>query len=147
MPQKGFTRQYPALKILSREQINTIIRASLDVLENVGVKFDSDRALEILEANKCKVDHKEKIVRIPPDVVEDSLRKSPSSFRLKSRDPKDDLIIGGDTLYFEASVGLGYVDVDTLESRAPTLEENNNGVRVLDSLENIHCLLSYCPYM
>ena len=147
MPQKGFTRKYPPLKILSEEQVNSIKRSSLDVLENVGIRFDSDKALGIFEANRCKVNHKEKIVKIPPDIVEESLRKSPSSFRLKSRDPKDDLIIGGDTLYFEASVGLGYWDIDTLESRPPTLEENNNGVKVLDSLGNIHCLLSYCPYM
>jgi trimethylamine---corrinoid protein Co-methyltransferase len=147
MAQKGFTRQYPPLKILSKEQVNTIKRASLDVLENVGIRFDSDKALEIFDANDCKVDHHQKIVKIPPYLVENALWKSPSSFRLKSRDPKDDLIIGGDTVYFEASVGLGYIDLDTLETRPPTLEENDNGVKVLDSLENIHCLLSYCPYM
>lgn len=145
--QRGFTRKFKPLKILNEEKIKAIHKGVLDVLENTGVRFESKKALELFQENGCEVDHDKMIVKIPPALVEDSLRKAPSSFHLKSRDPKHDLIIGGDTVYFEASVGQDYVDLDTLERRPATLEENNEGVKVLDALENIHSLVSYCPYM
>jgi trimethylamine--corrinoid protein Co-methyltransferase len=144
---KGYHRNYPPFQILSQEKITAIHRAVLDVLENTGIKFESKKALDLFESHGCTVDHKSMVVKIPPGMAEDSLRMAPSSFRLKSRDPKDDVVIGGDTVYFEGSVGQDFVDFDTLERRPATVKENDEGVIVLDALENVHTLLSYCPYM
>lgn len=147
MAQKGFTRKFRPLKILSEEDRKAIHRGILDILENTGIRFESQKALELFEVSGCKVNFDKMLVKFPPGLVEKSLIMVPSSFRMKSRDPKDDLIIGGDTLYFEGSVGQDFIDLETLERRPATLEENNDGVKVLDYLENIHSLLSYCPYM
>ena len=38
------------------------------------------------------------------------------------------------------------VDLDTWEQRVPTIKENNEGVRVLDALDNVHLACSYDPY-
>ncbi len=147
MAQKGYSRKFSPLKILREEDVRALHRAVLDVLENTGIRFECQKALELFEAAGCKVNFKKMIVKFSPGLVEKSLKMVPSSFRMKSRDPKDDLIIGGDTLYFEGSVGQDFIDLDTLKRRPATLEENNDGVKVLDYLDNVHSLLSYCPYM
>jgi trimethylamine--corrinoid protein Co-methyltransferase len=145
--QKGFTRNFEPLKILSEEKLKKIHRGVLDVLENTGVKFESEKALELFEDNSCKVDREKMTVKFSPGIVEDCLKKVPSSFKIQSRDPDNDMIIGGDTVYFEASVGQDFFDPDTMAMRPATLKENAEGVTVLDALENVHSLLSYCPYM
>ena len=144
---KGFTRRFKPLEILSEEQVTQIQQAALAVLWKTGIKFESERALKELKKNGCKVDYETRIVHFPPDLVEEALRKCPSRYIVRSRDAKDDLIIGGDTVHFVASVGMKAINPDTGEWHTPTLRENIDGVKVLDALDNIHLLLSYCPYI
>jgi trimethylamine--corrinoid protein Co-methyltransferase len=146
MVNKGFTRKFKPLEILTDEQIEEIHRGTLDLLERTGILFESDKALKFLADHGCKVDFKDKRVRIPSGLVEDSLAKCPSSFLLKSRDPKNNLRIGGNTVYFTASVGMRTVDINTWEQQIPTMKENDEAVRVLDALDTVHLLVSYCPY-
>jgi trimethylamine--corrinoid protein Co-methyltransferase len=50
------------------------------------------------------------------------------------------------TTYFSVFPGMTTVDLDTWEQRTPTVEDNHNAVKVLDSLENVHLSVSYVPY-
>ena len=45
MPAKGFIRNFKALEILTEEQMESIHRGSLDVLEHTGVRFESEKAV------------------------------------------------------------------------------------------------------
>ena len=85
-------------------------------------------------------------MRIPPGLVEDCLRRCPSVFRVKARNPKNDLIMGGNTTYVTAFPGMETVDLDTWETRKPTREEFYDGVTVLDKLDNLHYLCNYNPW-
>lgn len=143
---KGFTRKIKPLEILTKEEIEMIHRATLDVLERTGVRFEQEEALKFLEEAGCIVDYKNKRVRFPSSLVEESIRKCPSSFYVKARDPKDDLRIGGNTLYFMSFAGLRTCDPRTGETRVPTLKENDEAVIISDALENLDCFPSYTPY-
>ncbi|MFC1908083.1 trimethylamine methyltransferase family protein [Chloroflexota bacterium] len=144
---KGFTRKFKPLEILSKEEVEAIHRGTLDVLETAGVRIEHDRALELFAGHGCKVDFGKKRVRIPGSLVEDCLRKCPSSFALKARNPKNDLRIGGNNLYFEQNAGMSYVNLDTWEPRPGTLKEHAEAVRVLDALDTVHVLIAYEFYM
>ncbi len=144
---KGFTRKFKPLEILTEQEIESIHRGTLDVLETTGVRIEHDRALELFADHGCKVDFNKKRVRIPSYLVEDCLRKCPSSFMLKARDPKNDLRIGGNTLYFEQNVGMSCVDLDTWEPRPGTLQEHADAVKVADALDTMHILVAYEFYM
>jgi len=85
-------------------------------------------------------------VHFPPGLVEECLRKCPSNFGVKARNPKKDLIIGGDTVYFSVAPGMQIVDLDTWESRWATRKENYDSVTVLDALDNLQHLCCYSPY-
>jgi len=146
MTAQGFLRKGKPLEILSEAEIEAIHRAALDVLGDTGVRFESPRALNLLEKNGCSVDSTINRVRMSAGLVEECLKQCPSSFRLKGRSPKTDVHIGGNTLYFCPSPGMRTIDLDTWEQRVPTLEENHQAVKVLDKLENIHLAASYTPY-
>ncbi len=65
---------------------------------------------------------------------------------MKARDPKNDLQIGGDTVYFKPFPGMRTIDLDTWESRPATKKERDDGCLVMDALDNLHTLGAYVPY-
>jgi len=142
---KGFTRQFKPLEILTEEQVRAIHKAVLDVLRETGATFHSERALKDLEKNGCQVDYEEKRVRFPEYLVEEAIRRTPSSHRVKARDSKNDLVFGGDTVYFRNFPGMQTVDLDTWEPRDATRQEYNDLVTILDALPNVHAISPY-PY-
>lgn len=143
---RGFRRNFEPIRIMSDSQVEAIHRATLDVLEKTGVKFESERALRLLEQNGCYVDYRERIARIPGYLVEECIRRTPSSFMVRARVPENDLRIGGNTLYFLSSAGARYTDVDTGEVRKATLAENDEAVLISDALNTVDFFPSYTPY-
>jgi len=121
----------------------------LGVLWETGVVFHHEKALKLFKRNGCKVDCEDASVgrvHFPPGLVEECLRRAPSSFHMKARDPKNNLILGGDTLHISVGPGLQAVDLDTLEMRPATRKENYDAVRILDALETIGIMTCYSPY-
>ena len=88
---KGFTRKFKPLEILTDEQIEAIHKGTLEILEETGVRFEHEKALKLLKENGCDVDFNKKMVKLPSGLVEEFLRKVPSSFHIKARDKKRDL--------------------------------------------------------
>jgi len=143
---KGFTRKFRPLEFLSEDEIEDIHRATLTVLRQTGVTFDSDWALDLLKKNGCQVDMQTKRVRFPEALVEECIRSSPSSIFLKARDPKYDVVLGGNTVYFIQAAGMQTIDIETLQPRPATRKEFADYVRLLDGLPNLHWLNSYPFY-
>jgi trimethylamine--corrinoid protein Co-methyltransferase len=123
---------------LTEEHVEAIHRGTLSVLEGTGVRVEHERALKLLEKNGCKVDYDNRRVRIPQALAEECLRKCPSNCYIKARDPKSDLMIGGNTLYFNCCPGTMTMDLDTWETRRATLAEADDANKVLDALDNVH---------
>jgi trimethylamine--corrinoid protein Co-methyltransferase len=143
---RGFTRNFKPLDILAEEQVKTIHRGTLDVLQETGIRVEHERALKLFADYGCQADFDKNMVRIPGWLVEDCLHKCPSSFLVKARDPKNDVRLGGSTLYFENSIGMNTVDLDTWEPRAATMSEHQDGVKALDALDSLHLVNAYTPY-
>jgi trimethylamine---corrinoid protein Co-methyltransferase len=146
MPAKGYSRNFKPFRIITEEQIESIHHGSLDILEEVGVRFESQKALNLFERNGCKVDQHARRVRFPPGLVEECLELCPSSFSLRALKKENNLNVGGNTMYWAAFPGMRTVNIDTWEPCTPTVQENHDAVKVLDSLENVHLACSYTPY-
>ncbi len=142
----GFTRRFKPLEILTDEQVEEIHRGTLEVLWTTGIRIEHKKALKLFEKAGCRVDYDEMRVRFPPSLVEEYLRNVPSHWHAKARDPRNDLIIGGDNIYFGLAPGMNTIDLDTLEPRVATRKENYDGVKVADALPNLHFFDSYSPY-
>jgi trimethylamine:corrinoid methyltransferase-like protein len=57
-------------KVLSRSQLDTLKAGTMHLLENVGVRFPSQKALKIFADHGADVDWDTEIVRLSPDLVE-----------------------------------------------------------------------------
>ena len=146
MAAKGFVRNFAPLSILTEEQVEQIHRGALDVLQVTGIRVESEKARRIYQKGGCMVDEEERRVRFPPGLVVQCLRKCPTSFHMKALDPKNDLSVGGNTVYFSLFSGMRMVDLDTWETRTPTIQNNHDACKVADGLENVHIGPSYTPY-
>lgn len=142
----GFVRNFEPLKILTAEQIEYIHRGTIQVLEETGVRILHERALKLLENNGCQVDYDQERVRIPPGLIQECLSKCPSGFMIRAREPKNNVVIGGNVAYFKNSCGMQTIDLDSGEPRVPTEKDNSDAITVLDYLENLHMLGPYTAY-
>ena len=50
-------------------ELERIHEATLEIMEDVGIRFPSDRALDVLEGNGCEVDRATQIVKLPRALV------------------------------------------------------------------------------
>ena len=139
----GFTRKFKPLELMTDEQIEAIHQAVLDVLKVTGVRFESKRALDDLKRCGCMVDYEEKRIRFPEYLVEEAIRKSPSSYRIRARDPNNDLILGKDKVYFENFPAMKTINLDTWDPRDATWQEYCDLITVLDALPNLHSFNCY----
>jgi len=146
MTLKSFAREYKPLEILTEEEVEAIHRGTLEVLWMTGVRMEHERALKLFEKHGCKVDYDDRRVRIPPGLVEECLRRCPSVFSVRAREPKNNLTVGGNSTYFGPFPGMGTVDLDTWEPRAATRKEFYEGVQVEDGLETVSAIQQYTPY-
>jgi len=142
----GFRRNFKALEILTEEQLEAIHTGTLDVLRETGIRFENRKVLKLFEQSGCYVDYNDNRVRFPEGLVEECLRKCPSSFRVKARNSSNDMIWGGNTTYFQALSGTRTLDLDTWEPKTPTRKEYYDAITVLDALENVHIVPWYTPW-
>ena len=123
------------LRFLEDEQLDTLREATLDILENVGVRFDSEKALAIFAEHGASVDHKSQIVKIPRDLVLKAMANVPRHYTLGARDPDLDLPLKDGVTYFtNDGCGHNVVDFKTGEQRASALADVAMMARINDYL-------------
>jgi len=125
------------LEVLSRDEINDIHAASLEVLEYTGATFRSEEALKIFEHYGAIVDYHKFNVKIPGYMVEELVRKAPKKYWIYGRDPKRNVEWGGKTQFLDLPGDYPYViDLETGKRRFGLLKDCENFIRLGDALEN-----------
>ncbi len=105
----------------SPDELQTIHLATLDVLNNVGVRVDSKKARDIFGDGGAVVDETTHIVKIPPYIVEEAIRTAPPTLQLCGRTPEKDYVIEKNRVGF-VNFGEGVMirDMKTKEYRPST---------------------------
>ncbi len=128
------------LSAFSLDQLDTIHMASLHVLNTVGVKVESDEALEIYASGGARIEKKEGfgIVYLPAHLIEDGLRWAPSSVTFCGRDPQKDFVAEPNRVGF-ATFGecISVIDPVTREHRPSTKKDCGETARLVDALDEI----------
>jgi len=120
----------------NQDMLEEIHSHSLDVIENAGIRFFSERAREILHGAGAQVD--ENMVRIPGDVIESALKKAPTTFTLCAREPQFDLPIDGQhTYYSQDGCAALTLDFESGARRASSLADVARMALIADSLDAI----------
>jgi trimethylamine---corrinoid protein Co-methyltransferase len=135
---KSITKPKLSLNTLTQDEVQLIHTATLDILESVGVKFPSKKALKILKANGCRVDDGSMIVQFPGDIVERYLLKAPAVYTLAALDPDLDLALDGNHSYLGTDgCGVEILDAFTGVRRMTTKSDVGDVARVADYLDEI----------
>ncbi len=126
---------------LNQSQIETIHQKSLDVIEHIGLTFETgiDDMLDMVEEAGCKVDREKARIYFPKKLVEKMVAQAPAEFILYSRDGRNDLHLGGDRVYAgTGGTAVKVLDLDTGQVRQGLLKDIYNVARIVDQLDNIH---------
>jgi len=122
-------------QFLSENEQLRVHEKSIKILEEVGVKFLSDKALKVLEKNGAKVNYTEKLAKIPREMVNQALKTAPKSFVMGARNPEFDVAYPSEhTGYVLDCGGVFTYDYKTGDRRYSTLQDCENAFRVFEDM-------------
>jgi len=126
------------LQVLAPEELRAIQEGTLDILENVGVHFPSQRALEVFAEHGAQVDREREIVRMPPELVTEAMSHAPRCYTMSGRAEGTDLVLDGTASYFSTDgCGTQTIDFETGEQRRSNKDDVGKMARVCDALSSI----------
>jgi trimethylamine--corrinoid protein Co-methyltransferase len=124
------------INILDDEEIRQINQNTRAVLEELGVVFPSERALEIFAEVGAKVDFNKQLVKIPADLLDKYLATSPRAYTMAGVRRDLDVHVGkGEGTYFYCSgEAPKMVDFESGERRLSVKQDIANHARIADYL-------------
>jgi trimethylamine--corrinoid protein Co-methyltransferase len=132
-------------EVLSREEIERIHAASMEVLATTGVQCDWRPARDLFRQAGARVDDERKSVHLPEELVRWAVEQAPSQFRLYGPQSENgsreafSLDIGGDNVCF---AGLGtpthMVDTESGQRREATMTDVVRHIQIISSCQHIH---------
>lgn len=127
-----------SLNVLSPADVQRIHTTTLDVIESVGVKFPSAKAMDIWEAHGASVNRETYVVKVPGHIIEEALKKAPPAYALAARDPAQDLPLDGNHVFVGTDgCGVEVLDLATGERRRSCLQDVADIARVADCLPEV----------
>jgi len=126
---------YNTLEVIPKDQYEEIHQASIKILQETGVRFHCEDALEMFKKNGAKVDGE--TVYITAKMVEDALATCPETFTWTGRNPDHNVTVGEG---FIVQPNVGPVFIKDMENgrRKATLEDYANIMKICQAGEHIH---------
>ena len=123
-------------QVLNGEEIKEICGQSIRILENVGVKVPSQKALGLLEVSGARVDWDDQVAYIPEVLVEKALAAAPKEFTLGARNPEYDFPMpSGYTAMNLDGAGVNVIDHSTGKKRQAILQDVADAARIFEEIE------------
>ena len=129
----------PKTLLLNRAEEDLIHAKSVECLQEVGVRVDSESVLELLEKRGASVDPENQIAKITEKMINEALEAAPKKILLHGRDPKNDLALPVSNSPYSAMNGcaLFIMDKDTGEYRSSTARDAADISKLTDGLDGI----------
>jgi len=126
------------LDLFSDDDLFLLHSATLDILQNTGIKVISEEAQDIYIGLGARFDSKKQIIYITPKMVEDALHAAPNAVLLCGRNPKNDVFLYGKKVTFtNFGEGIKVVDPKTRIAKESTKKDVADATRICDAMENI----------
>jgi trimethylamine--corrinoid protein Co-methyltransferase len=129
------------LKVLEKEEISLIHGKTLELLEKIGVKVESEEARSLIKENGGIVDDKTHFVKFPENLVLKQLKYVPESFTLWGSDGSYSVEVNTRSVNF-ATVGTPVKINDQTKKngvRKTVLTDTIKQIRIVDALKNVCC--------
>jgi trimethylamine--corrinoid protein Co-methyltransferase len=98
LPRRRITRQFPAMSLISADEVEAIHHASLRVLSEIGMDFMLPEARELWRKAGAKIEGER--VYFEPAMIAEIMKTCPSTFTLHARNPDNNAAIGGNNMTF-----------------------------------------------
>jgi trimethylamine--corrinoid protein Co-methyltransferase len=133
----------PPIEPISPQGVEAIHRASMQILEDVGILFLNDEALTHFAKAGCRVDWDTKAVRMGRDWVMEQVAKAPPLVTITPRNPDRTLKFGGRHFNFgQVASPPNVVDLDH-GRRVGTRTDFQNFIKLAQSYNCIHFSCGY----
>ena len=127
---------YDRMQALSKEQMTMIHDASMDLMQNVGVAFSDDEAIEIFKKNGLRVE--DKTVFFTEKDIRSSIETAPSRFTITARDREKNVHIGGDDFVLVPGYGSPFMAEIDGTQREATMEDYDNFCKLVQTSKYIN---------
>lgn len=130
-------------EILSKKDMDSIHKSTLEVLWNTGILVNHERAREILKKAGCTVDDKTGMVKFPAELVESAIKKTPDTFTIYSRNGKNNIeMVSDGSKIHNMTFGVGikiteFISPGKYNTRDGNLKDLEKIAKVVDACENI----------
>lgn len=122
--------------VLSTEEKKKIHEGSIEVLETVGIKFPSEKALSLLEKKGAIVDWDKQSAKISRSMVEEALKTTPKEFTLGARNSEFDFHMpSSHTTFTVDGTGVNFLDYGSKEKRNALLKDIVNTAKVYETID------------
>ncbi len=138
LPQEQPHTVLPPLEILDPEQVEQIHQASMTILEEIGLDFLDDEALDILARAGAKVDRDARHAWMDRELVLEAVSQAPSSFTWHARNPARSLVLGDRALVFAPNGGTVFVQDLDRGRRPGTLADYEALVKLTQMCNLLH---------
>jgi trimethylamine---corrinoid protein Co-methyltransferase len=130
------TREIPLYELLTAEGLELIHAESMTILEEIGIDFRYEPALELWRAAGAEVDGQR--VRIPRELALAKLRLAPGQYTQHARNPARNVVIGGRNTVLAPTYGSPFVRDFENKRRYGTLEDLQNFVKLTYMTPELH---------
>jgi len=131
------------LEVLSKDEITQIHETSLELLEEVGIRIDSEEARNILKEKGATIleKNKEFFVKFPLGLIKDQLKNVSSEFSLWGPDGNYKMNINTESVHFGTfGAAINVYDPSRKKGiRKAILKDTIEHLRIVNGLNNIDC--------
>ena len=133
-------RKIPLYELLPEETVEMVHDGSMRILEEVGIEFRYDDAIEVWRQAGADVgvDGSATRVRIDRELLMDLIRKAPSQFTLHARNPAQSVEIGGRHMAMSPNSGSPFFLDRNGTRRYSTREDNIECIKLSHQLATIN---------
>jgi trimethylamine--corrinoid protein Co-methyltransferase len=128
---------------VSQEVLEKIHDTSLKVLEEIGLLFLNEDALEVLRGLGCDIDQDTSNVRMDRALVLDAIEKAPASFVINARNPEKNITLGGQHVVYSAVASAPNVSDLASGRRVGTRPDFQNLLKLNQYFNCLHFVAGY----
>jgi len=122
------TRDIPLYELLNAEGLEVVHQESMTILEEIGLDFRYEPAIELWRKAGASVDGQR--IRFPRGLIAETLKTAPSQYTQHARNPERSVVIGGRNTVFAPTYGSPFVRDLENKRRYGTLEDLQNFVKL-----------------
>jgi trimethylamine--corrinoid protein Co-methyltransferase len=135
----------PQFRVLSSDQIEEILSASMEILERIGIRMEDKEGLKLLkDGGALSSNGSSSNLKIPSYMVKKALSTAPGRIVLSGRNRARSLVLEKDRIYFGTGSDLPFtLDPYTGKRRRTVFKDVVNAGRVVDALPNLDFFMSH----